>query len=39
MTAMGRHFLNLDVISKNDLRSIIDTAKNLKNGTASLDKP
>ena len=39
MTAMGRHFLNLDVISKNDLRSIIDTAKDLKNGIASLDQP
>ena len=39
MTAMDRHFLNLDVISKNDLRSIIDTAKDLKNGIASLDQP
>jgi ornithine carbamoyltransferase len=32
MTATDRHFLDLDTINANELRSIIDHAKELKNG-------
>jgi ornithine carbamoyltransferase len=39
MTAMDKHFLDLDDISANDLRYMLDQANSLKNGTAGLDKP
>jgi ornithine carbamoyltransferase len=39
MTAVDKHFLDLDNISANDLRYMLDQANSLKNGTAGLDKP
>ena len=39
MTATDRHFLDLDTINANELRSIIDHAKELKNGKIVLDRP
>ena len=39
MTATDRHFLDLDTINPNELRSIIDHAKELKNGKIVLDRP
>ena len=39
MTATDRHFLDLDGINANELRSIIDHAKELKNGKIVLDRP
>lgn len=39
MTGMDKHFLDLDDISANDLRYMLDQASSLKSGTAGLDKP
>ena len=39
MTATDRHFLDLDTINANELRSIIDHAKELKKGKIVLDRP
>ena len=39
MTATDRHFLDLDTINANELRSIIDHAKELKNGKMVQDRP
>ena len=39
MTATDRHFLDLDTINANELRSIIDHAKEFKNGKIVLDRP
>ena len=39
MTGMDKHFLDLDDISANDLRYMLDQANSLKSGTAGLDKP
>ena len=39
MTATDRHFLDLDSINANELRSIVDHAKELKDGNAGLDLP
>ena len=39
MTATDRHFLDLDTINANELRSIIDHAKELKNGKIVPDRP
>ena len=39
MTATDRHFLDLDSINANELRSIVDHAKELKDGNAGLHLP
>lgn len=39
MTATDRHFLDLDSINANELRFIVDHAKELKDGKAGLDLP
>ena len=39
MTATDRHFLDLDSINANELRSIVDHAKELKDGKAGVDLP
>ena len=39
MTATDRHFLDLDTINANEIRSIIDHAKELKNGKIALERP
>ena len=39
MTATDRHFLDLDSINANELRSIVDHAKELKDGNAGLNLP
>ncbi len=39
MTATDRHFLDLDSINADELRSILDRAKELKDGNAGLDLP
>jgi len=39
MTATDRHFLDLDTINANELRSIINHAKELKNGKIVPDRP
>ena len=39
MTATDKHFLDLDSINADELRSIINHAKDLKNGRTGLDRP
>jgi len=39
MTATDRHFLDLDSINANELRSIVEHAKELKDGKVGLDLP
>ena len=39
MTAADKHFLDLDSINADELRSIINHAKDLKNGSTGLDRP
>ena len=39
MTAADKHFLDLDSINADELRSIINHAKDLKNGRTGLDRP
>jgi ornithine carbamoyltransferase len=39
MTATDKHFLDLDSINADELRSIINHAKDLKNGSTGLDRP
>ena len=39
MTAADKHFLDLDSINADELRSIVNHAKDLKNGRTGLDRP
>jgi ornithine carbamoyltransferase len=39
MTATDKHFLDLDSINADELRSIVNHAKDLKNGSTGLDRP